>query len=189
MDKKIYIIPGLGESTRSKNYRDIIKFAKNMGFQVISVKIDWKSNTPITDFIDQADKQIPKTSKEDYILGFSFGAYIAHILAKNKTAKGFIFCSTSPYFKNNLKEIPSETKKYFGDILMDSFKKYSPTKNNSGKAWFLIGGKDWKIAIDQSKSLCEQWKGEKNLFVIKNVGHELKHPLYLAKLKTILKKL
>jgi esterase/lipase len=125
MKTKIYIIPGLGESTRMVNYREVIKLFKKADFKVIPIKIVWSLDMDITDYINQANKQIPNISKNDYVLGFSFGAYIASILSKKKKVKGFIFCSLSPFFKENIKNIPEETKKYFGQKMINSFKKYS----------------------------------------------------------------
>ena len=55
----IYIIPGLGETTRSKNYIEVIKIAEKLGFSVVSVNITWKTDTSMSNFIQQADNQIP----------------------------------------------------------------------------------------------------------------------------------
>jgi len=179
----------MGESIRASNYRDVILTAKKADLCVVPVNIDWGINMDMTDYINQADKKIPNESVEDYILGFSFGAYISAILSKKKKMKGFIFCSLSPYFKENLKNIPEESKKYFGKKMMASFKKYSFSYNNQSKAWFLIGKKDWPLAIRQAKGSCNKWKGSKKLIVIKDAGHSLKHSNYIKALGRIIKKL
>lgn len=140
-------------------------------------------------FIDQVNKQIPDTSSNDYILGFSFGAYITAVLAPKKRARGYIFCSLSPYFKEDIVNIPEKTKKYFGKILMDSFKKYSFPKNTAGQAWFLVGSEDWDLAISRAKLSYHQWKGKKKIFLIKDAGHQLSHPSFVSRIKEILKKL
>lgn len=187
--KKLYIIPGFGESIRSKNYRQIIKSAKELGFMIIPVHIRWKLHTLMSDFVRQAQETIASATAEDYILGFSFGAYIAAILAIKKKFKGYIFCSISPYFKDDLQYIPEKTKKYFGEIFMGSLKKYSLPKGGLNRAWFLIGDKDWEIAIQRAYKAFKIWKGEKKLYIIKGAGHELSNKNYIKQIKTILKRL
>jgi len=183
------VIPGVGESTRAQNYRSIIQSARILNFKIIPVNIHWSSKVDMTNFITQADKKIPKNISNDYILGFSFGAYIAAVLSKKKNARGYIFCSLSPYFKENLKNIPNETKKYWGQKMMKSFKKYTFPKNVKSLAWFFIGSKDWEIAIAANKAFYKKWAGGKNLSLVKDAGHELNHKNYIKKVRTILKML
>jgi hypothetical protein len=153
------------------------------------VNIHWSTKLDITDFIDQASSKIPDSIPNDYILGFSIGAYIAAILSTRKNAKGYIFCSLSPYFKDNLKNIPEDTKEYWGKKMMTSFTKYEFPTQVTQHAWFLIGSKDWEIAIEATKDYYKKWLGRKKLFLIKDAGHELVHPNYMEKIKSILKML
>ncbi len=185
----IYIIPGIGESSRSKNYREIIKFAKKAGFLVVPINIKWEKDKTMSNFIRQADSQIPSNITQSYILGFSFGAYIASLLSTKKLAKGYIFCSISPYFKDDLKYIPNQTKKYFGKILMNSFKKYSFPQKTKSKAWFLVGDKEWDLTIKRVKKSYDNWGGQKKLYIINSAQHKLSHPKYIEKVKYILKRL
>jgi len=186
---RLYIIPGAGETTRAKNYREVIKSAKKHNLEVVPVNINWSTKMDMTDYIEQAYKKIPKNIFNDYVLGFSLGAYIAATLTKTKNAKGYIFCSLSPYFKENLKDIPKESKKFWGPKMMKSFKKYSFPAKQTGRAWFLIGKKDWGIAIKANKAFCKEWQGKKNMFLINHAGHELGHKNYTKKIKSIIEKL
>jgi hypothetical protein len=185
--RKIYIIPGLGETTKMDNYKDIITFAKENNFKVVPIKVVWSMNKDITDFIKEIDAQIPNDSKNDYVLGFSIGAYILSILSKKKKIGGYIFCTISPFFKENLNKIPKDTKEYFGEKMMKSFSKYSFPKNNKDRAWFLVGDKDWKLAIDTAKIIYKNWKGQKDLIMVKDAGHQLNHKNYLIEVKKIIK--
>lgn len=187
--RKIYIIPGLGESTRKRCYIKIVEFAKKSGFSVVPINIKWKLDMYMDDFIRQANKEIPNNIKNDYILGFSFGAYITAVLSKKKKAKGFIFCSLSPYFKDDLNSIPDKSKKYFGKKMMNSFKKYSFPNKNKGSAYFLIGEKDWSIAINRMEKSFAIWSGKKEKYIVKNTGHDLSKKNYIDVLKKIIKKL
>ncbi len=187
--KKLYVIPGFGESTRSKNYRHIIKKAKEFGFTIMPVNIQWKLHTPMSDFVRQAKEKISASTPEDYILGFSFGAYIVAVLALKKRLKGYIFCSISPYFKDDLKYITKETREYFGKAFMNSLKKYSFPRGTRDRAWFLIGDKDWEIAIRRAHKAYKAWGGRKKIYLVKGAGHELSNKNYVKQIKTILKKL
>lgn len=186
---KVYIIPGLGESTISSNYKQVISILKENGFKVVPIKILWAKNLAMSDYIEEANKQIPENSNNDYILGFSFGAYIASVLSKNKKAKGYIFCSLSPYFKDDLKQIPKESRDYFGKKMIDSFKKYSFPSRSKDSAWFLIGTKDWDLALERAQKSFDKWKGPKELVFVKNAGHSLKDPNYIKAIQKIIKKL
>ncbi len=186
--KNIYLIPGLGENTNASNYKYIKKLATENKFKLVPVEIGWSTDMDMTDFIEQADCQIPE--KEDgYLMGFSFGSYIAAILSKKKKLSGFIFCSTSPYFKENISHLNKEAKDYFGEKMIKSFKKYSFPKKVSKKAWFLIGEKDWDIAIKTNKTAYKNWAGDKKFILIKNTGHKLNSKEYKQEISGIIKKL
>lgn len=186
--RKIYIVPGFGESTRMKNYRDVIKYAKQQKFEVVPIKIDWDLNKNMPDYIKEVSSQI--SDKEDsYILGFSFGAYISYVLSKKKKLNGYIFCTISPYFYENLKDIPNKSKEYFGDNFIKSLKKYTIHGGNKNKAWFLVGEKDWNLAKQVNREACREWSGESNFILVKNAEHELGQKNYVAQVRKIIKNL
>lgn len=186
---RLYVIPGVGETTRAKNYIELIHYARKIGLVVVPVNIEWSSKMDITDFINQADEKIPENSDSDYIFGFSMGAYIAAVLSESKNAKGYIFCSISPYFKENLKFIPKETKNYLGPKIMKSFNKYNFPIKSKAQTWFFMGDKDWGIAQNAIKIFYKKWKGKKSLKYIKGIGHELWPIPYNSEIKKILIKL
>lgn len=143
----------------------------------------------MTDFVAQAESKIKKLPEERYILGFSLGAYIAAVLSQKVDANGFFFCSISPYFKENLKDTPAETRKYWGQKIMRSFGRYSFPGNVSARAWFLMGDKDWEIAQKAIIGFYKKWKGKKSLIWINNAGHELSHPTYEKQISDLIKML
>ena len=171
--KKIYIVPGFGESARMKNYRDVIRLSKEKGFEVMKIKIAWDMDKTIEDYLLEVSRQLPDVNEDDYILGFSFGAYITYILSQQKIFNGYIFCTISPYFKENLKDIPQDAKDYLGRKFMKSLEVYSLHKGTNSKAWFFTGEKDWELAIKVNKKASSIWKGESSFKLIKDTGHEL----------------
>lgn len=187
--KNLYVIPGLGESLRYKNYHEVKRIAKETDIKIISVNINWEIGMDMSDFVMQAERLIPDQLDDSYILGFSFGAYIAAVISKKKKAEGFIFCSLSPYFKDDLEYIPSETVEYFDKKMMNSFQKYSFPETSKAKAWFLVGENDWSLAIARTKKAHRMWKGEKELVIVKEAAHELTNDNYVHEIQKIVKKL
>ena len=187
--KKLYIIPGFGESTRTKNYRAIIKSARANHYDVIHLNIIWDMDKTIPDYVKEVEQQIPKNNYNGILLGFSFGAYIAYVVSKNKIFTNYIFCTISPYFKENLKDIPQESKEFFGKKFIEKLKRYSISEGNKNNAYFLTGEKDWNIAINTNKKAEKNWTGESKFILIKKAGHELGHKNYTEKVNQLIKKL
>ena len=184
--KKLYIVPGFGETTRMKNYREIKSFSKNNGFEVVSVKIEWDMDKTISDYIKEVESQIPQ-DEESVILGFSFGAFIAYNISKKYKRADFIFCTISPYFKTNLKDIPAESKGYFGSKFINDLDKYKIHSGTKNRAWFLTGDQDWNIAIKTNQEACEKWGGKSDFILVNGAGHELSNINYSKRVKEILK--
>ena len=127
--------------------------------------------------------------KNNYVLGFSIGAYILINLVKKKKFKDYIFCTISPFFKENLNKIPKDTQEYFGSKMMKSFSKYSIPTGNKSNAWFLVGDKDWNLALKTAKIAHKQWIGKKELIIVKGAGHQLNHKNYVKEVSKIIKKI
>ena len=111
--KKLYIVPGFKQSVEDENYKEIVNYAKEVGLEIKPVHVSWNHDIDMNDYIKEVSEQIPKES-DDYILGFSFGAYISYLLSKEKRFTGYIFCTISPYFKETIEEIPRRAKEFFG---------------------------------------------------------------------------
>jgi len=187
--KKIYLIPGIEESHLAKNYREVKKIAKSLGFSVIPIKIDWDKTKGVDYFIKQADRAIPQSDPDAYILGFSLGAYLAGFLSNKKKVAGFIFCSLAPCFKEDLADFREKHRRYLGEKMMRSLTRYSFPKNIKTKAWFLAGDKEWPQLINRTKASYKNWRGEKELQIMKGVGHDMSHKTYNLRLKKILMKI
>lgn len=179
----------MGESASSKRYKEIRDFSIKKGFEVIPIKVVWQKSMITDDFINQVLEQLPKNTKNDYILGFSIGAYITTIISKKKKFAGLILCDTSPYFKEYLKTLEFN-KKYFGENMWNNLKKYSFPKNVDLQAWFLLGLKskpDYGYIINIMKKFPDLWKGKKKTILLKGVGHDISHKKYISAVKNIIK--
>ncbi len=94
----IIIYPGWGESFKEARYRKLAKTLENAGHKVTPMNLDWRKPLSSNVFA------VPKSS---IIVGFSYGAVIAYLIAQKFPYKKIILCSLSPLhkfsYKDNLK--------------------------------------------------------------------------------------
>lgn len=103
MKKTIYIIPGWGESCDEKRYKNLATTLGTKGCTIERIKPDW--NLGITG-------NVFKPVKNSIIIGFSYGAVIAYLIAKKYKVKRVIFCSLSPIEKESYKDTLKDHLKY-----------------------------------------------------------------------------
>jgi len=87
MKKIIYIIPGQGENCNLARYKSLSSDLIKKGYVVHPVNPDWYK--PISN-------QVFKIEKNSIIIGFSFGAVLAYLLAEKYSCKKLILASPSP---------------------------------------------------------------------------------------------
>lgn len=99
---KFFIIPGAGESTKLRRYKELSKKVGSLGYIPVLVNPNWDI---------EISKQIFKIGKNDIIFGFSRGAILAYITSKKYPCKLVILGSMPPIKKFSKKEIIS----HYGD--------------------------------------------------------------------------
>lgn len=110
---KLFIIPGAGENTDMKPYKDLANHARSIGLKVVPINPEW--GEPIT-------KQIFKTDREDLVFGFSRGALLAYATTKKYPCKLAILASMTPLEKFSRKVLLDFYGKKIGeDILKIKF--------------------------------------------------------------------
>ncbi len=179
-----YLIPGFGEKTDEPGYSDIKNIAEKKGYKVITHDPDW--DKAADSWIEEFEKVLSADNSEKQILGFSMGAYIAALSAKNHTFSKIFFCSLSPYFKSDIEHLPRLAFEVFGEKRMETFSQYDFPKNISSEAFFIVGDKEIPIVIERSKKSYEVWSGKKNLILLQNVGHDISEKKYLEVLEEII---
>ncbi|OGD66782.1 hypothetical protein A2442_01505 [Candidatus Campbellbacteria bacterium RIFOXYC2_FULL_35_25] len=102
MEKIIYIIPGLGENCNLLRYKKLAEALQFSGYKVNCVNPDWYM--PISG-------QVFKIEKEAILLGFSFGAILAYLVAQKYPCKKVIFASMSPIQKFSFKELEKDFRR------------------------------------------------------------------------------
>ncbi|MEK7147970.1 MAG: hypothetical protein AAB758_01595 [Patescibacteria group bacterium] len=117
---KIFIIPGGGENTDLKSYKDLIRGLRNLGYTVVSINPKWE--LPLS-------KQIFKVGKNDIVFGFSRGALLAYMVTKKYPCKSVILASMTPLRNFSKKAIYN----YYGKESADNLLKIKFVGNKTPK--------------------------------------------------------
>ncbi len=185
MKQIIYIIPGFGESLKDKPYLELIKYFESKGLRVVFYQPKWKWNT-IKKWLDDFQNLLEKDDTQDsVILGFSFGADIAVLSTKTHNFSKLILCSISPYFKEDIKYLPTLTEKYLGKKRMKAFQKQDFPKNTIISAIFLSGSEEKVLFPNSNRKYFDLWKGDKKYIIVLNSGHDISTPNYIKEIKDL----
>jgi len=146
-------------STGKKSYyKKFIRSMEILGFKVHYINLEWKHKT-LSDWINQARIQIKRVKQPFHLVGFSVGAMVALILAKESHPRSLIICSLSPFFNDIKYKIPSHIKNTAGKKRLNDFKKYNlkeitkNIKNNKIPTSIFVGSKEIPIMIKTAKYL------------------------------------
>ncbi|PJE74314.1 MAG: hypothetical protein COV01_02345 [Candidatus Taylorbacteria bacterium CG10_big_fil_rev_8_21_14_0_10_41_48] len=171
--KRIYIIPGYGETTRRKPYMKLAQIASDLGYEVTKINPDWAGGL-MTDWVKSfVEKTHGSKYENSLVIGFSFGAVIAILGAQQTRFRKIILCSLSPYFSEDIKDLPPEVWDTFGNKHKVDFKKHPFPIESVVPASFLIGEKDWPMAIDKIKKRYSGYKGARKFFLVPKADHSL----------------
>ncbi|MEX0672848.1 MAG: alpha/beta hydrolase [Candidatus Paceibacterota bacterium] len=183
--KQLYIVPGFGEFPTDLPYKKITQFARKQGYTVIPVSIVWDRRT-MSHWLEQLREVVKKHGDTNSILlGFSFGAYIALLGSKEFNFEKVFLCSLSPYFKEDLKHIPEDAKKFFGKKRMADFQKYTVPRITIPTTLFF-GDQDWPMAIKKARKIAKD-NPAASFELIEGIGHDISEEEYLEKIKQHLK--
>ena len=183
MKKKLYIIPGFGETMKDKPYKEIQKNAKDKGYEVIPIDLSWNRHT-MSDWIREAREKVLKYGDNNsFVLGFSFGAFMAIELSKEFSFRKVFVCSLSPYYSEDLKFIPKVAINWLGKKRVADFKKYKFPTNIKTKVVFMVGDSEWKFAQKRISERFKKWKGVKSFKIINDSKHDIGSLKYLEELK------
>ena len=186
--KKIFIVPGFKQKTTDKQFVWLKRFLIAKGFTVSLVPITWERAT-MTDYAVEFESFYEKHKvKDNYVLGFSYGAVIAFITANKLKPKKIYLCSLSSDFKEDVRSMKPRIAKYIGK------RRISDSLQRSGKeiaqdlavpAVVFYGEKEGrqypqlKIRCEETARLAKQAK----LVVVKGSPHAIDHPEYITAIK------
>ena len=120
MKKRIFFIPGLGETARLKHSQEFIDLVKRE-YEVVSIILPYDKqfifgrNSLFSDLVYKIKKEVlshkPKSS--DIIVGFSLGALFAYVLATEIKFKKALICSISAVLGEDTKLFTKTEMKFF----------------------------------------------------------------------------
>lgn len=179
MKKALYIIPGFGESSKEKAYREIAKAAKTAGYTPVFHVPTW-SRTTATGWIREFKEKLARDKAGDVsVLGFSFGAYIAVNTARDFHFKNIFACSLSPYFKEDLKNIPPLAWKSLGIRRRNDFEKFTFPKDLNSNIVFFVGEKESDRMLKSTEKYYASCLGKKKRLIVPGARHDLNSEDYL----------
>lgn len=158
--KKLYIIPGLGETCRRKPYRLLQQIAEKKGYEVVCINVDWKK---------KLSPQTFSVEKDAVIFGFSLGALLAWLVAQDNPCKHVILASMTPHYSFTDKEIKKAFIELMGKPFVDDVIKHLKPKHKAQKQTIIYGDKE----------------DEPGDILIKNTQHEITET-YLKAIKKLL---
>ncbi len=189
MGREAYIIPGYGMAGRSRPIIKIADYFKKNRFESFRLNINWKYNT-MSDYLKQFNdfyKEKHIAGNEVILFGFSWGAMISLLSAREIKPKSQILCSLSPYFKEDLSDLPKISYKFMGKKRFDDFKKISldeTARNIKTKTILVVGSEEGEILQKRVRGANNKICSE--LIVVKGANHNL-DKLYLGTLEKIIK--
>lgn len=184
----MFLIPGFKQKATDVQFVWLRKFLVERGFNVSVVSIEWDRRT-MSDYAEEFENFYHKNStKENYVLGFSYGAVIAFITANKLKPKKIYLCSLSPGFKEDIPKTKHWIRSYIGknrvaDSLTRSGRRIA--KELAVPAVVFYGEKEGK-EYPQLKIRCEETaelSGRAKLVIVKNSPHNITHPEYAKAVK------
>ncbi len=188
--KVIFIIPGFRHKATNKAYKKLAGNLRKVGYRPILVSIPWKQTTisQNTEYFLKKYKKI--TTREKYILGFSFGAMIAFLASTKVAASGVILCSLSPYFQEDLTKGNESWKSSIMKQRYDDFSRLHcatlAKKIKAKQILMLYGTKEAKALIHRVTEAFNQISTRrKYLIPVLQTEHNIAHKNYMNKIHQV----
>lgn len=182
--KTIFIIPGFTDQIKDNPaYGWLIKFLKKKRYRVIATSVQWKNRTMADYAADFINFYKANKGKENYVLGFSYGAVIAFITANELRPKKIFLCSLSADFKEDAPKMKPWIVRYIGKKRFEDAKTRSAkliAKKLSVPLTIFYGvneGKDYPSLKNRAEETAKIAKKSK-LIVVPKAHHDISHPEY-----------
>lgn len=171
---RVLYVPGKGTSRANYPYDKILRKIQRRGHQTTFCHVAWPRSAVVGDWLDQVRPTYLQCDPAQTILvGFSFGAMIAFLLAAERPPAAFISCSMPSYFAEDLPLVPLRWVRQLTPQRYASFKELHfndiapkvtyPTR-------FVIGGREPGWGQQRSRTASKLLPDSK-LLVAQGVGH------------------
>jgi hypothetical protein len=192
MKKVFFVIPGFRMKASDSMFRWLTRYLEQLNHKVVGVPVKWNYHT-LTKNAEEFEGFFSKNKgKENYILGFSYGAVLAFITANKLKPKKIYLCSLSPDFDEDRVYMKKWERNYIGK------RRYEDTKTRRAKklAKELIvpsvvfygeeeGRKYPEMGI-RAKETVRLAKNSK-LIMVKGSKHDIANPEYQKAIKSAIK--
>lgn len=183
----LFVVPGHLETGQHIAYRKIKRLGKKHKMEVRVAKIPWTSGpgsfaTWNKAFLKQFSK--PRNGKVA-VLGFSFGAVIALLTAKETHPDQLILCSLSPYFLEDQRYLKPQWLRWWRAHMRDSdFDFASIARSLRISTKILVGKREGLNSLRRAKSAARQIH-KASLQIIPAAGHNIGGTAYLKALDSV----
>lgn len=193
-EKVIFVIPGFRQTPKSKAYKALANVLKGEGYSVKLITIPWKNSTITQNTEYFLKKYKSSTSRNKYILGFSYGAMIAFLASTKISSKGIILCSLSPYFKEDINPSKKTALSRLARLRFDDFLRLHSVKlarsTKSKKVIMLYGTLEARSLISRVKNTFAELDPEKkHIISIRKTDHNIGDKNYLLSIQLASKNL
>ncbi len=160
----IYIIPGWGDTGKEKEWKFLSKSLQLKGYKVHRLNVEWKRGLSANIF---------KPEEDAIVIGFSYGAVIAYLIANKYTFKKVILCSLSPIesesYENTLKEHLKHMSKKEAILCTNDVKNIKIDLKNLKNEVILVSGELENIVSDVKIPENGHEMSEKYIKIVSNL--------------------
>ncbi len=187
--KTIFLISGFdtNETAAGKDYRWLVEGLKRNNYNVISVDIKWRRKTPSQYVKEFKTFYKNHKTKENIIIGNSFGAVVAFLSASELSPDSIYLCSLSPFFEEDKGKFPDKYAiRHFGKRRAEDLWSYSASKvaekinKTNVETFVLYGQKEHKTSpnlVARAKDTAKKLKNSE-LIEVPNAPHNLEDKTY-----------
>ncbi|HSE61481.1 MAG TPA: alpha/beta hydrolase [Candidatus Saccharimonadales bacterium] len=193
--KTAIVIPGFKQQVAngpgSRMFQPLLGDLKAAGYEVVPIAITW-DRQDIVAWAAEAERQISQLELPRCLLiGFSFGAMTAAVLATRHVFGRVFLCSLSPYFAEDVprarstwlamagkRRIETFSKLHFAEVVRD----YKPHHTTVFLGTWEMKHRKAPVLGERGKMAAKLLPGAR-LVMAEGAGHDLSHPAYKAAIK------
>lgn len=186
----VFVIPGFTHTGKEAAYKKVAVLLRKKGYTPIIFHPTWKRKT-VTDVAVEFLNTYKKKLAEEHIslLGFSFGAIAALLIAEKIQPSSLFLCSVSPYLDEDT--IPEQWKKIVGKRRIDDFASLSCKHicaRIAARTYILVGEKEaaaFPTVLTRAARINKQIKNS-HLTIVQNTIHDIGQKEYLEAINALI---
>jgi pimeloyl-ACP methyl ester carboxylesterase len=193
--KTAIVIPGFKQQVRagkgSRVYQPLLRDLRAADYTVIAATVTWDHHT-ITDWVREVEQQIAGVdTNQALLIGFSYGAMTASVLATRHHFGRVFLCSLSPYFAEDISRAKKSWLTMAGKRRIEAFKRlrFSDIVKVYRAAETVVFAGTFEMARRKAPVLKERGLAAgarlpgARFVAVPGAGHDISHPNYAAAIK------